>query len=686
MSSFQQRRPVASVVAVALAAFAVAFSHVQAEPESILCPTTDQLLGRYESKITYEEIELYGDYGYISADAGDILIFDLDDPSLPVLVGTIANSENQSVLCIDGTRLYTREYGVAVSVYDIADPLNPVFIEAHTISTGLLLGSIRQNRAYLFDDNTRTLSVHDLSDGQGGEVLGSLYIEARARSMMIEGSLAYIMASGIMVVDVSNPSGMQILSYDTANRALDFVAISGQYLYCDYLDFSVLDISDPQNIERVGTPIQPVISRNAAVYGDRLFGLTGDAGLIEYDISDASRPRINGLYPQMPRVEDYGIDQNHIYCVGSEGLMVLDSTRPTSPYLDIQSDLEKALDSEKVGNEYWVAATEGVAVYAVVNESDLELLRIYDRFTDVHSVIVDKNLAYLFESTTGLRVLDVTDPQSPELIGQYTLLEPVSYLAMQGDRLVVQWSYDKHIVEILDVSSPTHPRRMSTISAWGDVEHSVVTGDYLYFTTQYGYLEVHDLRNPYYPQLVERLMDQDYNNIAAHGNHLYARVEEDLVVYQIAEAGELVEIARPELGSRYVMTEFEIQDDVLIFQGYGRVHDIRGIGAVDLSGGPQELGLIGELATVQSLWDIDAYGQIMLGMSLSGSVSLIDLSENCGSCAADLNRDGVLDFYDVSAFLTAYIAEDSIADFNSDAAYNFFDVSAFLLVYKGGCP
>jgi len=55
-------------------------------------------------------------------------------------------------------------------------------------------------------------------------------------------------------------------------------------------------------------------------------------------------------------------------------------------------------------------------------------------------------------------------------------------------------------------------------------------------------------------------------------------------------------------------------------------------------------------------------------------------------CVADLNGDGVLNFFDVSMFLTAFLAMDPIADLNGDSAFNFFDVSAFLTAFAAGCP
>ncbi len=57
-----------------------------------------------------------------------------------------------------------------------------------------------------------------------------------------------------------------------------------------------------------------------------------------------------------------------------------------------------------------------------------------------------------------------------------------------------------------------------------------------------------------------------------------------------------------------------------------------------------------------------------------------------GTCPADLNGDGTLNFFDVSAFLTAFNSMNPIADFTGDGNFNFFDVSAFLQAYNAGCP
>ncbi|MBL4808760.1 MAG: hypothetical protein JKY43_01715 [Phycisphaerales bacterium] len=55
-------------------------------------------------------------------------------------------------------------------------------------------------------------------------------------------------------------------------------------------------------------------------------------------------------------------------------------------------------------------------------------------------------------------------------------------------------------------------------------------------------------------------------------------------------------------------------------------------------------------------------------------------------CKADLTGDGTLDFFDISAFLTAFANQDPVADFTDDGAFDFFDISAFLTAFGNGCP
>ncbi len=55
-------------------------------------------------------------------------------------------------------------------------------------------------------------------------------------------------------------------------------------------------------------------------------------------------------------------------------------------------------------------------------------------------------------------------------------------------------------------------------------------------------------------------------------------------------------------------------------------------------------------------------------------------------CPADLNSDGVLNFFDFSIFLTSFGSGDLAADLNGDGVLNFFDVSILMEGFELGCP
>jgi peroxidase len=57
------------------------------------------------------------------------------------------------------------------------------------------------------------------------------------------------------------------------------------------------------------------------------------------------------------------------------------------------------------------------------------------------------------------------------------------------------------------------------------------------------------------------------------------------------------------------------------------------------------------------------------------------------ACPADVNNDGTLNYFDVSAYIGHFSAQDPRADYSGhDGVFDFFDVSVFLDAYNAGCP
>lgn len=85
--------------------------------------------------------------------------------------------------------------------------------------------------------------------------------------------------------------------------------------------------------------------------------------------------------------------------------------------------------------------------------------------------------------------------------------------------------------------------------------------------------------------------------------------------------------------------------------------------------------------------DLDSDGDAIepVPLDLDDGARLIGHAPDLGAyertalvCPADLNADGLLNFFDVSVFLSAFTSSSPPADLNGDGAYDFFDVSALI--------
>ncbi len=75
-----------------------------------------------------------------------------------------------------------------------------------------------------------------------------------------------------------------------------------------------------------------------------------------------------------------------------------------------------------------------------------------------------------------------------------------------------------------------------------------------------------------------------------------------------------------------------------------------------------------------------------IGTPRFGTYSFFLISDAACSLADLATPYEQFDFFDVSAFLSGFAAQDPIADINNDGNFDFFDVSDFLTLFTAGCP
>lgn len=127
-------------------------------------------------------------------------------------------------------------------------------------------------------------------------------------------------------------------------------------------------------------------------------------------------------------------------------------------------------------------------------------------------------------------------------------------------------------------------------------------------------------------------------------------------------------------------------DLALLSDYYGRVSAMYNTGPFSL----EESGvwMTGDNAVTLIVGDATGDGKpdFITHNTGSGDFSLIESMLGLPQCLPDFTHDGMLDYFDVNAFLELYFSASPEADLDQDGTLSFLDVSAFLSAFNTGCP
>ena len=87
--------------------------------------------------------------------------------------------------------------------------------------------------------------------------------------------------------------------------------------------------------------------------------------------------------------------------------------------------------------------------------------------------------------------------------------------------------------------------------------------------------------------------------------------------------------------------------------------------------------------------NIGGTGYAQGDVNCDGTIDQADLDIISGttSCPADLDNNGLLNFFDINIFLTAYNTGNlAVADLDNNGLLNFFDINLYLTSFNAGCP
>lgn len=206
------------------------------------------------------------------------------------------------------------------------------FSESSSTSTGGSLASITIVGDHLYALNSTSIIPVDISDLNNPEVRDLVTIGTGLETIFpYNGRLFIGSASALFVYDLSDPTRPEFLSQFTHATGCDPVVAKGDYAYVTLRDgfscnnpfqinvLEVVNVADPRNTfstaqYNLSNPRGLGIGCN-----NKLFVCDGDAGLLQFDLSDPSSPVLERTYEEY-FANDVLIQNDLLILTGNDGV------------------------------------------------------------------------------------------------------------------------------------------------------------------------------------------------------------------------------------------------------------------------------------------------------------------------------------------------------------------------------
>jgi hypothetical protein len=133
------------------------------------------------------------------------------------------------------------------------------------------------------------------------------------------------------------------------------------------------------------------------------------------------------------------------------------------------------------------------------------------------SVFADGSKVYMAVGLGGIRILDVSNPAAPSLLGQFDTVGVARQVVAQGNRAYIAASDGLHV---LDVSNPAAPALLGSLPL-ANLDAVAVSGSFAYAAKIFDGLVVVDVSNPAAPVARGSVPSGGAHRVAVVGTTVY---------------------------------------------------------------------------------------------------------------------------------------------------------------------
>ncbi|MDB4459301.1 hypothetical protein N9059_01895, partial [bacterium] len=185
------------------------------------------------------------------------------------------------------------------------------------------------------------------------------------------------------------------------------------------------------------------------------------------------------------------------------------------------ANIGPTIDVEVVGNLAYSIGKGALRVLDISDPRKPKVLGLIRGLGNTRQLTVSNGIAYVGSREDGVYIVRVKDVVKPKLIGRYDSIEFATGMAISGDILYV--ALRNYGVELVDVSDPTNPLHLSVVRT-GEAQSVAIRDGILYAgvwaTSEIVIVDVHQ---PRMPRIIAKApLDGFGDGVDVLGNFLYA--------------------------------------------------------------------------------------------------------------------------------------------------------------------
>ncbi|MDK9699582.1 MAG: hypothetical protein OEM52_05510 [bacterium] len=185
------------------------------------------------------------------------------------------------------------------------------------------------------------------------------------------------------------------------------------------------------------------------------------------------------------------------------------------------------------GSYAYVASEDlGLRIVNISDPSNPSVVGSYDTPGMANGVAVSGNYAYVADGLSGLKVIDVSVPSNPQLVGGYDTPGNAVNIAVSGNYAYVAEQYNG--LQIIDIGNPTNPQPVRWYITAGEAYNVTIAGNYAYVADYGSGLAILNISNPASPQTIGTYDTQgNAHGVAASGNYAYVADQTAMRIFNV---------------------------------------------------------------------------------------------------------------------------------------------------------